>query len=435
MKTEMLTKPLQIKKLHLRNRMVMPPMNTNFSDINGAVTPQMSEYYVRRARGGTGLIVVEAASVVPDVKNHGVQPMLYDKKFVPGWHNMVERIHRFGAKASVEIVHYGSEGAIGPKVSSSNICSDSKADVTPLSVRDIRGIQNCFIQTASNAKAAEFDAVTLHAAHGYLIAQFLSPLYNKRSDEYGGSLENRCRFLLQIVEGYKDALGPDYPIMVRISGDEYVGGGLTVKDTKQIAIWLQQAGISAIDVSGGIPLTYLFSIAPYNFPGLHGFMVKSAREIKSVVSIPVIVAGGIRDAELAEKILQEGSADLVALGRAQIADPDFCNKVVRGQYGDIRMCLSCQECLNSLDSGRSLRCAVNPEAGREWESKSIARAEKPKKVVIVGAGPAGMEAARVAALRGHSVVLMDKASQVGGTLNRRLFAALQGQTQELGELV
>ena len=265
---KMLTKPFQIGNMKLKNRMVMPPMNTNFSDVNGAVTPQMAEYFERRAKGGVGLIIIGAASCRKDVKNQCVQPMIDDMKYVPSWNNLVDRIHRYGTKVSIEIVHYGSEAAIGPKVSSSNISSNPKVLVSPLGIEKILDIENCFVKAVSNARAAQFDAVTLHAAHGYLIAQFLSRLNNKRTDQYGGSLENRCRFLLEIIEKCKGAVGANFPIMVRISADEYMTGGLTVQDAKQIAVLLERAGVSAIDISGGIPLTYLFSIAPYSFPGM-----------------------------------------------------------------------------------------------------------------------------------------------------------------------
>ena len=415
--TKILIQPIKIGSMVVKNRMVMPPMNTNFTNIYGEITPQAAEYFVRRAKGGVGMIVLEAASVTADVINHEVQPLICDRKYIPGWNNLIERIQSYGVKVSIEIVHYGSECAIGPKFSASNVCSDRNAIVTPLNIKDIIEIEEKFVSTIINAKLAGCDAVTLHAAHGYLIAEFLSPIYNKRTDKYGGSLENRCRFLLEIIEKSKKAVGDDFPIMVRISGDEYIVGGREIDETCAIAKLIEKAGVCAIDISGGIPSTYLFSISPYNFPGMQGFLVKDARRVKEAVNIPVIVAGGIRDVESASRILNEGSADLVALGRTLIADPDFCIKVSEKKSNKVRECLSCQHCLHTLDSGRGLRCAVNPEVGREYLDGEMIKAKKSKNVLIIGAGPAGMEAARVCALRGHKVVLAEREARIGGTLN------------------
>ena len=207
MAIQRLLEPIKIGKIEVKNRMVMPPMNTNFSSETGAVTPQMTEYFVRRAAGGVGMIVVEAASIVPDVKNHGAQPMLYDGKYIGGWANMVEKIHRYDTKVSVEIVHYGSEGALGPKCSASDVTGIPDVSVKPLTVDEIIEIENQFAQTVYHAKVAGFDAVTLHAAHGYLIAQFLSPLYNKRTDQYGGTFENRFRFIKEIIRNAEKKSG------------------------------------------------------------------------------------------------------------------------------------------------------------------------------------------------------------------------------------
>lgn len=416
MQAEFLTKPIKIGGMTVKNRMAFPPMNTNYSDINGAVTPQMAEYFVRRAKGGAGLITLEAASIVPEVKNHGVQPMIYDEKYIPGWHNLVERLQRYGAKVSIEIVHYGSENALGPKYSASEVTSAVGVKVKPLTKDEILDIEDKFVCAAVNAQHAGFDAITLHACHGYLLAEFLSPLYNKRNDEYGGSLENRCRFLIETVEKCRKALGRKFPIIIRLSGEEYIESGRKIEETCEIAKMLEKAGADAIDISGGISATYLFSISPYSFPGVHGFMVKNAKKVKQAVGIPVLVAGGIREPEEADRIIAEGSADMVSLGRTLLADPDFCNKVIEGKFEDIRKCLTCQTCWQFLEQGCSLRCAVNAEVGCEYEYSEILQAEKAKHIAIIGAGPAGMEAARIAAMRGHRVTLVEKENHVGGKL-------------------
>lgn len=416
-KFELLASPIRFGRLTIRNRIAMPPMNTNFSNENGAVTPQMTEYFVRRAKGGAGLITVEAASVVPYAKNHGVQPMLYDEKYVPEYAKMLEKIHRYGAKASVEIVHYGSEATVpGKKVSSSNISGLPNVIVHPLTKAEILEIEDQFAETAYLAKMAGFDAITLHGTHGYLIAQFMSPLYNKRTDEYGGCLENRMRFLKEIVEKCRARLGEEYPIFVRISTDEYIPGGRTVEGTIEVAKAIEAMGINAIDLSCCVPSSYIFSIAPGTLPGMKGLQKENARKIKAAVHIPIILAGGIRDPQTAEQFLQEGIADIISFGRAQIADPDFAKKALSGHEDQIRPCLSCLTCLYSLDEMHCLRCAVNPEAGREYDLKIAPEKADGQKMVVLGAGPAGMEAARSAAKRGYDVTLVEKQDHLGGSL-------------------
>lgn len=414
---KLLSSPLRIGRLTVKNRIVMPPMNTNFSNENGAVTPQMTEYFARRAKGGAGLIVVEAASIVPDVKNHGVQPMLYDEKFAPEYAKMVEKIHRYGAKASIEIVHYGSEATLpGPKVSSSDVTGLDGVEVKPLSKEEILEIEDKYAETAYLAKMAGFDSITLHGTHGYLIAEFMSPLYNKRTDEYGGSLDNRLRFAREVIEKCKKRLGNDFPIMFRISTDEYIEGGRTIGETVEIAKELEKMGIAALDLSCCVPSTYIFSIAPGTLPGMKGLQKENAKAIKAAVNIPVIIAGGIRDPYVAEQFLEEGVADLISLGRSQIADPDFANKALAGKAEEIRPCLSCLTCLYSLDEMHCLRCAVNAEAGREYDIKVAPEKVEGKKLVVVGGGPAGMEAARTAAKRGYQVTLFEKSGRLGGSL-------------------
>ncbi len=429
---ETLTSPINIGRLQIRNRMVMPPMNTNFSNENGAVAPQMTNYYERRAKGGAGLIVVEAASIVPDVKNHGIQPMLYDERFVPEYAKLVERIHRYGAKASIEIVHYGSEATVpGPKYSSSDVTGLPGVKVQPLTKEQILEIEEQFVQTAYYAKMAGFDAITLHGTHGYLIAEFMSPLYNKRTDEYGGCLENRLRFVREIVQKCKAKLGNNFPIFIRISGDECIEGGRTIDETVEIAVELEKMGISAIDLSVCVPSTYIFSISPNTLPGMKGFQIENARAVKAKVNIPVILAGGIRDPYLANQLIDEGVCDFVAFGRPQIADPDFANKVCEGRIDEIRPCLSCLTCLYSLDEMHCIHCAINAEAGREYELQMPMEKVSGKKLVVIGGGPAGMETARVAAMRGYKVSLYETDSKLGGSL---LAATVPPGKSDIGEL-
>lgn len=414
---KMLASPIRFGRMVIRNRIVMPPMNTNFSNENGAVTPQMTEYFARRAQGGAGLITVEAASIVPYAKNHGVQPMLYDEKFVPEYAKMVEKIHRYGAKATIEIVHYGSEATIpGKKVSASDVSGLPGVEVHPLTRDEIIEIEDQFAESAYLAKMAGFDAITLHGTHGYLIAEFMSPLYNKRTDEYGGCLENRLRFLHEIVDKCRARLGKDFPIFVRVSTDEYIEGGRTIDETVEIAKAMEAMGVAALDLSCCVPCSYIFSIAPGTLPGMKGLQVENARKIKAAVNIPVMLAGGIRDPQTAEKLIEDGVADMICFGRSQIADPDFANKALSGRADEIRPCLSCLTCLYSLDEMHCLRCAVNPEAGREYDVKIKPEKVDGDKMVVLGAGPAGMEVARNAAKRGYNVTLVEKQDHLGGSL-------------------
>lgn len=422
--------PLRIGTMVLKNRLVMTPMNTNYSDAQGCLTPQMEEYYVRRAKGGVGLMVLEAAAVTPDTRNHGVQPMLYDEKFVPAWSNLIERLQSYGTKVSIELAHFGSEATLEPRASASDVSRFPDARVEVLSKERIAEIQDAFVRTAQNAKMAGADAITLHAAHGYLLAEFLSPLYNRRTDEYGGSLENRMRFLTELLAKLRRTLGDRYPIFVRYSVDEFVTGGRDAKESEEVAVLLERGGASGIDLSAGVPNTYTFTNPPNGLGDTACMLIEKAAAVKRRVKIPVICANSIRyPSEIAE-ILAQGKVDLIGLARPLLADPDFPRKALEGRDGEIRPCLSCQHCFRTLDSGRSLRCAVNPETGREYANPPLHQPRK--RLLVIGGGPAGMEAARTAALAGHEVILCEKESRLGGAL---LAAAIPPNKGKIAELV
>jgi tRNA-dihydrouridine synthase len=278
---------------------------------------------------------------------------------------------------------------------------------------------------------AGFDAVTLHAAHGYFLGEFLSPLYNKRTDAYGGSTENRVRIIKEIVQQTREEVGTDFPILARISADEFIVGGIDVDEAVAIAKEMEKQGVSAIDVSAGMPASVIFCYPPYNLPGYQGQLVPLAERIKNAVDIPVICACGIREPKISERILEQGQADLIALGRTLIADPDFCYKALAGRE-DIRPCLSCEYCAELLETGKSIRCAVNAEAGREYALPEIRTEFKKKKVFVVGAGPAGLEAARKAGSLGHEVTVFEREPQAGGTLN---CAKLPPGKEKIDELI
>lgn len=424
--------PFQIGRMTIKNRIVFPPMNTNLTSPDGSVTPELEEYYVRRAKGGAGLIVLEAAVINADTKNHPGQPALYDRAQVAGWAHLTERLHRYDVKVGIELVHYGSEASMLPRESPSGISKYKDEPGTVLTAERIKEIQLEFVNSAKLAKKAGMDCITLHACHGYLLAEFLSPVFNQRTDEYGGSFENRCRFLLETIKLCREELGPVFPILVRYSANEFISGGRELEESIRLAKVLEEHGVDAIDISAGQPSAYLMTTPPNCLEQGKKLLVPYSAAIKQAVKIPVFTAIGIREPEDVEEILQKGQADMVCLGRPQLADPDYANKAISGKDVAIRHCISCEFCLDTLDDDRRICCAVNPETGREKEYGGIAKAEKKKKVIVIGSGPAGMEAARVSKIRGHEVILFDKNPELGGTLNA---AKLPPHKEMIGRLV
>jgi len=415
-----LFEPIRIGTLKLKNRIVMPAMGTNFSSEDGFVTKRLMNYHVERAKGGVGLIIVEGAYV--ELRGKGSVRQLgvdHDSK-ISGLKELATAIRANGARAALQLFHGGRQShssIIGTQpVSASEVfCRMTQETPRALTVEEIQDVEEAFAEGARRTRAAGFDAVEIHGAHGYLINQFLSPLTNKRTDKYGGDVKGRTRFLLEILELTRDKVGSDYPILCRINGDDYVEGGLTLEETKKIAQVLEAAGVDALHISGGIydspvPVT----TGPMALP--RGNMVHLAAGIKKVVNVPIIAVGRINDPELAETILQEGKADLVSMGRALLADPELPMKTAAGALGDIRKCTACDECIARLFFNENIACSVNAALGME-EEYAIRKAKVSKRILVVGGGPAGLEAARVSALRGHSVVLYEKSDRLGGQLN------------------
>jgi len=415
-----LFEPIKIGTMELKNRIVMPPMGTNFSTEDGYATKRLINYHVERAKGGVGLIIVEGAYVEPRGKGSIRQLAVDHDNKIPRLKELATAIQANGAKATLQLFHGGRQShssIIGTQpVSASEVfCRLTRETPRALTVEEIQDVIEAFAEGTRRTKAAGFDAVEIHGAHGYLINQFLSPLTNKRTDKYGGDVKGRTRFLLEILELTRDKVGSDYPILCRINGDDYIEGGLALEEAKRIAQMLEAAGVDALHISGGIydspvPVT----TGPMALP--RGHMVHLAARIKKVVNVPVIAVGRINDPELAEKILQEGKADLVSMGRALLADPELAKKAAAGALDDIRRCTACDECIARLFFNENIACSVNAALGRE-DKYRIRKAEVPKRVFIVGGGPAGMEAARVSALRGHEVVLYEKSDRLGGQLN------------------
>jgi len=420
---EKLFEPLSIGEMRLRNRIVMSPMVTSFGSSDGHVTEQTIGYYEERAKGGVGLIIVEGTCVdSPIGRISPYQLVIDDDKFIPGLSDLAHTIQKHGAKAAIQLLHTGGfafSAVTGLQpVAPSAVPLPGRETPRELTLEEISEIIQCFARAAGRAKRAGFDGVEIHAAHDLLITQFLSSAFNKRQDDYGGSLANRARFLLEIIAATKGVVGQSYPVWCRVSARQYgIEGGIIIEETQSVAQMLEEAGVAAIHVS---------AFAPQK----RGQLVRFAEAVKSVVSIPVITVGRI-DPLLGERILAEGRADLITIGRGLLADPHLPQKAAAGRLDDIAPCIACGTCFAGSSPERvGVSCLVNPALGKEREY-AIEPTMKPKKVVVIGGGPAGMESARVAALRGHQVVLFEKAEELGGQL---IVAAVPPYKSEIADL-
>lgn len=425
--------PFWIGQMELKNRVVIPPMVTQYASKEGYVTERIKNYYEARARGGAALIIVEGAYVHP--RGQGLVNLLNisDDKCISGMSKLVQVIHRHNTKAALQIYHVGRKAPselIGMQpVAPSPLAGPGGEIPKELTIDEIAEIVACFAKGALRAKKAGFDGVEIHGAHRYLIDQFLSRSTNKRQDSYGGSLPNRARFLIEIIKAVKEAAGRSYPVWCRINGKFYEEEGTTLEEAQETARMAQDAGADAINVTAYGAGNPVFQTSPTFVPAV---IADLAEGIKKTVTIPVMAVGKITP-EAGEKILEEGKADLISIGRGFIADPELINKVASGKSEDITPCIDCCGCRDDIMSRTvkgirfldgivtpatvGIRCRVNAALGKEEEYKII-RAKKPKKVLVIGGGPAGMEAARVAALRGHKVTLWEKEARLGGQLNQ-----------------
>lgn len=432
-----LLQTILIGSMQLRNRIVMPAMATNFATQEGEVTDRLIAYYETRAKGGVALIITEYLYVYPNGKGLSRVPGIYKDELIPGLRNLVEAVHRHGAKIVAQLNHAGRQAS--SKVTGQPVVAPSAVIYSPygdtpkeLTIDEIKLLIHAFRDAALRAKMAGFDGIEVHGTHGYLINQFLSPYTNKRTDQYGGSFENRMRFPLEVIKEVRQAVGDDFPIIFRLSAEEYVDGGLTLSDAICIAKELVRAGVNAINVSGGIRESAAMVTPPMAVP--QGCYVEHAASIKAAIGgkVPVIVVGRIKEPALAEEIISEGKADLVAMGRALIADPELPNKIMKGELDEIRKCIGCNEgCIGRISKDLDMKCTVNPLVGRELEFDLSKPAPKAKKVMIVGGGPAGLEAAMIAAVRGHKVTLYEKDTKLGGKIR---VAAIPPYKKEIEEL-
>ena len=416
MKFSRLASPIEIGPMKLKNRIVMPAMHHLYTE-DGYNTPRFSEYYWKRVEGGAGLIIVGSCRF----DGYGAKAnsmSLADDDTVPGWKEFTDGVHQRGGKVAVQLYHAGrympkadvpcGGDALSP---SATYASYTRETAPEMSREQIFSLLKDYAAGAKRAVAAGFDAVEISASSGYLLCQFLSPLTNLRTDEFGGSFENRCRFPLAVIRSVREAVGPEYPLILRLGADDFVPGSNTLEDSMAFAPLAEEAGISMFNVTGGWHETKI--------PQLTGDLPRAGlaylgKGIRSVVSVPVMMCNRMMDPATGEEALALGKADLIGMGRPLIADPELPNKSFADHPEEIRPCMACnQGCLANTFFDRPITCLVNGICGRELEYPFI-MADTPKKLLVIGGGPAGCEAALRAASRGHQVTLMEQSDRIGG---------------------
>ena len=434
MATMKLLEPTQISSMTLRNRLVFPATSTNLSTREGYVTEREAAFQVERARGGTGLVVVPGY-VHPGGRSFPTVAGIWEDGQVPGWREMARGIQAHGARACLQLMHAGRyvHHSLGIQpVAASAVPPRIPRYVHPraMELEEIRGMVAAYGQAARRAKEAGFDALEILACTGYLVSSFISPWANRRSDEYGGSVENRGRFLLEIIREVR-AQAPGLPLLVRLNAEDLIPGGTPREDLLQIGLMCQEAGVAAVSLTVG---WHESSEPAITVEAPVGNWLPLAAPWKKALQVPIIMAYRIRTPEMAEKALQEGLIDLVAMCRPLIADPEMANKLAGGRSEDIIPCITCnQGCFQRLFNAAWVQCLMNPRTGREsLEEYRIEPAAAPKRVLVAGGGPAGLEAARVAAQRGHRVILCEASGRLGG---QAVLAALPPYRQEMGDIV
>jgi len=410
----------KIGPLELKNRIIMPAMGEGLSDPSGNYVEDLAAYYGERAKGGVGLIITGVARVDKEGSATANQLGAYEFAQVGGLRKISDNVHRYHGRIFLQLHHAGRQSAsiftgaqpVAPSALALNVPGGhSLEQPRELSLEEIKKMVGKFVFGAVIAKQANFDGVEVHCAHGYLLNQFISPYSNQRTDEYGGSLENRMRIVKEIIYGIKQSCGPNFPISARISGDEFVAGGLTIEESIVVAQMLEQYGVHLINVSGGGYQAPHGISAPSKYD--QGWMVPLASSVRKNVKVPVATVSLIRDFDFAETVIKNGDADFICMGRPHIADPYFVNKLNEGREDEIRPCITCLYCTDQLNSGR-VGCSVNPIVGFEKEFKNYNKNGKGRKVAVIGAGPGGCEAARVLASRGFEVTLFEKNARIGG---------------------
>lgn len=423
--------PVQIGYLELKNRLVFPPMVIGQAKPDGKVTDAHVDWYEARAKGGTGLIIVESTAVTPGGVSGPAVLGMWDDDQIIGYRKLIDKVHSHGAMAFLQLTHAGRQtdkmflGGRNP-IAPSAISCPMREPVTKevpkeASIEEIEEIVESFGQAARRTQEAGFDGLEIHGGHGFLISSFMSAYSNKRHDEYGGDLDGRMQLPLKIIRRIRREVGVTYTISFRFSGDEYVPDGRTIEESKRIAPMLVKEGADCLHVTAGVHESFWSQFRPHG--AREGVNADAAAAIKGVVDVPVITVGRIKSPDVAEEILEQGKADLVAIGRQLICDPEWPHKVKTKQLKEIRPCIGCtQSCINrGVVHGQPASCIYNTDAGIEKKA-GIKQTKKPKKILIAGGGPGGLEAARIAALRGHEVQLCEKSSKLGGRFSLACFS-------------
>lgn len=411
--------PIRIGPLTAKNRLLMSAMSINFGvDEHCHVTDQLVQYFIERAKGGVGMMLVGGGSVHPGGQELPDLPQMFDDSCIPTLTDMVEQVKAHDTLFGVQLMHGGRQSYLPEKVAPSAIPAPAvvKGEVRALEIDEIKDLVACFGDAALRCKTAGFDFIEIHGAHGYLINQFLAPNSNIRTDEYGGTFENRTRFLFEIIEDIQVKTGKDFPIGLRINGNDYIENGWGIEEMVKVAPLLEAAGVAYLHISGGV-----YGSTELTIPSMytdHGCFVHLAERVKPVVNIPVITVGRIKDPNHAEQIIEQGRADMVALGRSLLADPYYPQKARAGELKKIRPCVGCcLGCIHAVLAKEPGSCVVNPDVGREYKLNSGVPAVQPQTVLVTGGGPAGMAAARQFALAGHRTVLCEKTDHLGGLLS------------------
>lgn len=432
--------PIKLGMIEINNRFVIPAIGPN-SNPDSTVSLNLIDFWQARAKGGWGLLIVASGTVDPIGKSIPMQLGLWDNKFIPGYRKLTDIVHKYGVKIAIQLHHAGRQTnskIIGaqPVAPSAISCPVEKELPRELSTSDIYEIIDKYGDAAVRAQEAGFDAIEIHGAHGYLVAQFMSLYSNKRIDEFGGNFLNRMRFPVEIIKNIRHKVDTSFPIIFRFSGNEKVIGGRSLSESKVIANLIQETGVNAVHISVGVYAKKQYIIAPGDVPP--GFLLKDAGEVKQSITIPVIAVGRIIDPWIAEDAIKSGRADLIAWGRQSLVEPELPKKIAAENFTEIAPCIGCmQGCLGYLYNPKKMKvtCLVNPFCGEEGKI-NITPVKKSKKVIVVGGGPGGLETAWLSSARGHKVILFEKQPSYGGQF--RLCAALPGKqdfSKAIGYLV
>jgi len=409
--------PIRINNIEIKNRIVLPAILLGLANPDGSVSDEIMDFYVRRAMGGVGLIIVGTAYIHISSRMHSRALAIDDDSLIDGYKKLTDEVKRYGARIMLQLTHYGrmapshltGSTPIAPSPIPSKLTGEIPREMT---VDEIKHTESLFADAAYRAYKSGFDGVEIHAAVGNLISTFLSPATNMRNDEYGGDIENRTRFLTEIIDEIKRRVPKNFLVGCRLSVEDYLKNGLTINQSKHIARILEEHNIDFIDVITGwheSPKPLISREVP------QGGVIHLAAEIKKVISIPVIGGTRIKDPRLADKLIGEGLVDMVFIARQLIADPDYPIKAKNGNFSEIRPCIGCLECLSRIFEDKPVKCSVNPRLGSELFP--ITKVSKPKKVLVIGGGPAGLEAALILTQRGHNVILVESRDKLGGTIN------------------